>query len=56
MPNSLKEVMRFEDFRVGFTTLGSDNPDYANTDNWKLVPHNVPGGCVLVPRPFTIHG
>lgn len=56
MPNSLKEVMRFEDFKIGFTTLGSDNPDYANTDNWKLVPQNVPGGCVLVPRPFTIHG
>ena len=56
MTNALKSVMRFEDFRVGFTTLGSDNPDYANEDNWKLVPMNVRGGCVLVPRPFTIHG
>jgi hypothetical protein len=56
MPNSLKDVMMFEDFRLGFTTLGTDNPDYANQDNWKLVPKNVRGGCVLVPLPFTIHG
>lgn len=65
MAQSLKDVMRFEDFRVGFETApcpyhhpGGCGEDcakcYSNADNWGLKPKQAPGGCVLVPSPFRI--
>lgn len=57
MSDGLKSVMTFDDFAPGFTTdvrLGEVKPQYLNTKLWKLVPKNVPGGVILVPRPFTI--
>jgi hypothetical protein len=58
MSEGLKSVMTFDDFAPGFTTdtrLGEVKPQYLDQRLWKLVPKNVVGGVVLVPRPFTIH-
>lgn len=42
MPDSIKEKVKFEDFNVGFTSMG------------KLAPKQVSGGVVLVDTAFTI--
>lgn len=58
MTEGIKAVMAFEDFEPGFTTdaaRGQTDPKYLDPSIQKLVPKNVPGGVVLVPRPFTIH-
>lgn len=59
MVESLKAVMRIEDFHPGFTTdyeRVANVPDvYRDKSKWKLVPKHVKGGVILVPRPFTIH-
>lgn len=58
MPDGLKDVMRFDDFRVGFTndTRLSDNIDacYLEDKCFKLVPKDVHGGVILVNTPFSI--
>ena len=63
MSDGIKGVMTFEDFAPGFTTdrgraelEGRDIPErYFDPKIQKLVPKHVPGGVILVPRPFTIH-
>lgn len=64
MSDGIKGVMAFDDFMPGFTTdpnraaesgLAID-PRYFDPKIQKLVPKHVPGGVILVPRPFTIHG
>lgn len=58
MTDGLKKVMRFDDFRVGFTTDRTIDPNvderYTDESIQKLVPRIVPGGVILEPRPFTI--
>lgn len=65
MSDALKAVMRFEDFKSGFTTRdcpfflpGGCGKDcaacYDNVKNWGLRPKQVRGGVVLVPSPFSI--
>lgn len=60
MTDGLKAVMRFDDFRVGFTTDKTKDPNvderYTDEAIQKLVPRIVPGGVILEPRPFTIRG
>lgn len=63
MSDGLKSVMEFDDFTPGFTTdrgraelEGRDIAEkYFDPKIQKLVPEHVPGGVILVPRPFTIH-
>lgn len=57
MPDSLKAVMRFEDFEPGFTTdarKGQTDPVYLDEGVQRLLPKNVPGGVILEPHPFSI--
>lgn len=58
MVQGLKDVMSIEDFRPGFTTDIRINPNvapmYLDESRQKLVPKNVKGGVILVPRPFSI--
>lgn len=65
MPQSLKDIMRWEDFREGFKTrecpyylpggCGRDcETCYSSTSNWGLKPKQVRGGVVLFPSPFSI--
>lgn len=64
MSDGIKGVMAFDDFMPGFTTdpnraaeSGIDiDQRYFDPKIQKLVPKHVPGGVILVPRPFTIHG
>jgi hypothetical protein len=65
MSQSLKDIMRWEDFKGGFQTTacpfyhpGGCGEDcetcYSNTRNWGLKPKQVRGGVVLLPSPFSI--
>lgn len=65
MSQSLKGIMRWEDFRSGFETrecayhlpggCGKDcKTCYDNKQNWGLKPKQVRGGVVLLPSPFSI--
>lgn len=65
MSQSLKAIMRFEDFKSGFETrvcpyylpggCGKDcETCYDNSKNWGLKPKQVRGGVVLLPTPFSI--
>lgn len=65
MCDRLKSIMRWEDFKSGFSTrecrflhpggCGRDcKTCYDNAENWGLRPKQVPGGVVLVPTPFSI--
>lgn len=57
MSDGLKGVLRYDDFRVGFTTdpsEGCTDPLYLDENIQKLLPVNVPGGVTLKPVPFSI--
>lgn len=59
MVDSLKNIMRIEDFHKGFTTdyeKFEGVPEiYRDKSKWKIVPKPVKGGVILVPRPFSIN-
>lgn len=61
MPKGLKEVISFDDFKIGFTNdkrlikKGEYvNYKYFDKSCMKLVPSTVPGGVILEERPFTL--
>ena len=61
MPQGLKDVMNFDDFKIGFTNdpklirdITSFDKKYLSKDCYKLVPKLVKGGVILEESPFTI--
>ena len=61
MPQGLKKVMSFDDFKIGFTNdlklikdINSIDKKYLSKECYKLVPKLVKGGVILEERPFTI--
>ena len=61
MPQGLKNVMSFDDFKIGFTNdlklikdINSIDKKYLSKECYKLVPKLVKGGVILEERPFTI--
>lgn len=63
MPQGLKDVMEFDDFKIGFTNdpklikdINSIDKKYLSKKCYKLVPRQVKGGVILEERPFTIRG
>jgi len=53
MPRELAKRMRFDQFRIGFTTESiKDDPDLERT--MTLEPHYVPGGVILKPKKYAL--
>lgn len=54
MPENVKALCTFDNFHFGFSNVSRETGDIIPGAG-KLVPKDVPGGVVLVPRPYVLH-